>query len=346
MYRKQFRKRLFYSFGISIVGLFICLFIVDKIFNGFIYGLLYSFSNNMPALLNIFYSQIFTLTGLLIGILLLLWLIVNFLKSLCAVSSHIQQEHTDANNSDDFKQLFDDIKHIQLEIQQKNIVQEEIMAKKQELIVHLSQELQKPILYLKMYMEVLDDYAISIDMAERYQLQALEDAKRLKVVMDEFFQIARLQLYEQRRNFQTVNFGVMLDQLLEELPVLYTKKSLMIKKEINHSLEVHIDKDMMILALDELLFNLCLYAIPKSCLQIHVRTDRGRVWLLAQAQGKHISEMELETIKKSFATKVMNAEHSINPGFAYIQKIIEYHYGEMEIFSDDKNLYVNLRFEM
>lgn len=145
-----------------------------------------------------------------------------------------------------------------LEAQQKN-----------DLLVYLAHDLKTPLTSVIGYLQLLyDEQDISPDLRRRYEGVALNRAERLEDLINEFFEVARLNLSKSSLMGAPVNLSRMVEQVMFEYLPIMEPKGLTYGVECEPNLTVVCDINKIERVFDNLVRNAVNYSYPNSQIQV------------------------------------------------------------------------------
>lgn len=239
----------------------------------------------------------------------------------------------------------------------KKAEQEKEASKQQknDMLMYLAHDLRTPLTSVLGYLTLLDeDTELPQEMRRKYTGVALEKAERLAELLEEFFDITRLNLTEMALVKEERNFSRMLEQIIFEFEPLFQEKNLKMESEIIPDVYMKCDADKMQRVFDNLLKNAVNYSKPGTELFLAMRTFKksqktdGKlrkkglqsvqmVSVSLKNQGESISQENLAKIFDQFyrsdsARKTRNGGAGL--GLAIAKEIVELHNGTIHVESE------------
>lgn len=210
---------------------------------------------------------------------------------------------------------------------------QETDALRRDLVANVSHDLRTPLSSLGGYLETLLLKSDDLSLAEKqaYTKIAHENAERLSVLVEELFELAKLDANEVRPNEESFS--------LAELVFDVSSKFYLRAKEKNIQFDVKIDEDipyvladvgMIERVLDNLIDNSLKHTPDGGTICIHLSSLNGEVNISVSDTGYGIAEEELPHIFTRFYRKSDTAsEDSSRPGLglglAIVSRILELH---------------------
>lgn len=202
---------------------------------------------------------------------------------------------------------------------------------KNDLIVYLAHDLKTPLTSVIGYLTILDEMPdLPPEQRSKFVGITLSKAYRLEQLINEFFEITRLNLSELSAEKTTVDLSVMLFQLSEEFYPLLTENRMTLITDIDSGIKLSADADKLARALDNLLRNAVNYGWCDSeiTLSAHLR-DADAVVTLTN-KGDEIPQEKLPRLFDRFC-RLDSARKSSTGGaglgLAITKQIIKLHGG-------------------
>lgn len=233
---------------------------------------------------------------------------------------------------------------------------EAVKQQKNDMLMYLAHDLRTPLTSVLGYLTLLDDEPeLPLEVRKKYTGVALEKAERLEELLEEFFDITKLNLTEMVLEKEKRNFSRMLEQIIFEFEPLFQEKNLKMESEIIPDVYIKCDADKMQRVFDNLLKNAVNYSEPGTELFFEMHTykksqklegkKRKKVQQSVQMvsvslrnQGEVLSQENLAKIFDQFyrsdsARKTRNGGAGL--GLAIAKEIVELHNGTICAGSED-----------
>lgn len=242
------------------------------------------------------------------------------------------------------------IERIREQMEQNRLAAKEAEKRKNDLIVYMAHALKTPLTSVIGYLNLLhDEQEISSKLQEKYLGIALHKAERLEDLINEFFEITRLQLSNLVLQKSKVNLGRMLEQIAYEFRPQLMEKQIEYELHLEPGLEINCDIDKIERVFDNLLKNAFHYSYEQST--IHISTYQETIqkpdgWKPAAAiqfdnRGKTIPAEKLSQIfEQFFRMDHSRASYSggAGLGLAIAKEIIEAHGGTINCTSEQEHI--------
>lgn len=210
--------------------------------------------------------------------------------------------------------------------------------KKNDLVMYLAHDLKTPLASVIGYLNLLrDEKEISDELREKYISISLEKAERLEDLINEFFEIARLNLSDITLQCSKINLTRLIEQLAYEFKPMLSEKNLTCNIEAGNDIMINCDGDKLGRAFDNLLRNAVIYSFENSEIKIAVKAVEYSVSIEFTNHGNTISKENLERIFEQFYR--LDAARGTNGGaglgLAIAKQIIELHGGTITAKSEN-----------
>lgn len=217
----------------------------------------------------------------------------------------------------------------ELEIQRQAAGQEQ--KRKKDLVAFLAHDLKTPLTSVVGYLTLLRDKpGLFPAERERYTAVALEKARRLESLLEEFFDISRMELHQDVDKWEKVQLTLLLEQITDEFYPLLEDKGLKLEAEIAPGLAAMGDADKLARVFDNVLRNAVSYSHHGETIRLNAALEEGKVHIRIANRGLGIPEKELSNIFDRFYR--LDAARSTRTGgaglgLAIAKEIVELHGG-------------------
>ncbi len=219
----------------------------------------------------------------------------------------------------------------ELEIQREAARQEQ--KRKKDLVAFLAHDLKTPLTSVVGYLTLLSDKpGLYPAERERYTAVALEKARRLESLLEEFFDISRMELHQDSDKRETVQLTLLLEQITDEFYPLLENKGLKLAADIAPGLAAVGDADKLARVFDNVLRNAVSYSHEGGTIRLTASLEEGRVHIRIANRGLGIPEKELSNIFERFYR--LDAARSTRTGgaglgLAIAKEIVDSHGGSI-----------------
>ncbi|MPM49292.1 Adaptive-response sensory-kinase SasA [bioreactor metagenome] len=218
----------------------------------------------------------------------------------------------------------------------------EAEQRKNDLVVYLAHDLKTPLTSVIGYLTLLfDEPQISPELRCKYTGIALDKAQRLETLINEFFDITRLNLTKLTLEPETVNLSRMLEQLAFEFSPILAEKSLQIDSCIAPDTRIVCDRDKLQRVFDNLLRNAVNYSYPSTKILLSMESADTNVTVRVENSGKTIPAEKLGRIFEQFFrldSARSSATGGSGLGLAIAKEIVELHHGTITAESGDERI--------
>jgi len=316
---------------------------MDNVFNGTVVDFIY---NNLPY--NLFYmiNENRTFTSFFIYVLGLVIISVIYVfklsKLLKLASASISEEEPKIFGTDcpdelkDFSQKLKDFKFKLKENERARALAEQ---QKNDLIIYLAHDLKTPLTSVIGYLSLLEETQdLPIEQRAKYTRIALDKAYRLEQLINEFFDITRLNLQTIEAQKSRVNLTILLVQILNEFFPMFEEKKLNIVQEIEPEIVLFADADKVARVFDNLFRNAVNYSYNDTDIICSASKIENQVVIRVKNKGDDIPKEKLERIFDKFY-RVDNSRRTVTGGsglgLAIAKQIIELHNGTITASCND-----------
>ena len=246
--------------------------IMDLIFNGTVIDYLY---DRLPPKLFFLIWQNKGVTSLIVYIVGLVVVSVihvfRLAKLLQTASAAVTQEAllSDKQNCpDELKDFSIRLTEFRQMLRANEAARKTAEQQKNDLIVYLAHDLKTPLTSVIGYLSLLEESPeLNAEQRAKYIGIALEKAHRLEMLINEFFEITRLNLQTDAVHKESVNLTVLLLQVISEFYPMLENKGMSIQRNIASDLHINGDADKLARLFENLLRNAVNYSTADSVIQ-------------------------------------------------------------------------------
>ena len=239
----------------------------------------------------------------------------------------------------ELKPLEDRLNEIKQTLKKQEKEAQEIEEKKNDLVLFLAHDLKTPLTSVVAYLTMLDT---NPEMSEaeraRYTHISLEKAIRLGDLINEFFEITRLNLQDITLEPVELDLDMMLEQIADELYAVLQEKNLICTVQTEGNLLIKGDPDKLARVFDNILRNAIAYCRSDTELRILARQKEQIVEIVFENEGDTIPADKLEKIFNKFYradAARSSTTGGAGLGLAIAKEIVELHGGSMRAESED-----------
>ena len=219
----------------------------------------------------------------------------------------------------------------ELDAQRELARQEE--RRKKDLVAFLAHDLKTPLTSVVGYLTLLHDKPdLTVEERAKFTAVALDKARRLEELLEEFFDISRMELHQDGEKRETVQLTLLLEQLTDEFYPLLAEKRLTLETEISPGLVTVGDGDKLARVFDNVLRNAVSYSHEGEAIRLSAALEEGKLHIRVSNRGLGIPEKELANIFERFYR--LDAARSTRTGgaglgLAIAKEIVDNHGGSI-----------------
>ncbi len=254
-----------------------------------------------------------------------------------------QNMHNNQNNlielPTELKEIENELNKIKLSLIEKENIAKEAEQRKNDLVVYLAHDLKTPLTSVIGYLTLLcDEQQISPELRNKYLHISLQKAERLEDLINEFFDITRLNLSKLILEPSKVNLTRMFEQLTFEFTPLFTDKKLKCELHAPSDLMIECDVAKMGRVFDNLLRNAVNYSYENSTIMITISNHEDQISIKFQNHGNTIPQEKLMRIFEQFyrLDSARSSESGAGIGLTVAKEIIELHHGTIMASSENQ----------
>lgn len=223
----------------------------------------------------------------------------------------------------------------------------EAEQQKNDLLVFLAHDLKTPLTSVIGYLSLLQENPdMDRELRVKYLDITVEKAYRLEQLLNEFFEITRMNVQTMVLSKTNVDLTMMLYQIADEFYPVLAEKGLTAVLDIESGLKVMADADKLARVFDNLLRNAVAYSYENTCVCIEAARESDGIWIRVNNKGDEIPEEKLPLIFEKFyrgdsarGTKTGGA----GLGLAIAKEIVELHEGNIEVHSRGHDMEFSIR---
>lgn len=202
---------------------------------------------------------------------------------------------------------------------------------KEQLVVNLAHDLRTPLTSVLGYLDLLQkDENLTREQIKHFLTIAYTKSQRLEKLVDELFEITRMNYGMLPIDKKQINLTDLLNQLIEELYPVFEKNQLIARMNVPSHLFILGDGDLLARVFENLLINANRYGHDGQFIDINGFADEGEVVIQITNYGDHIPSDELPFIFDMFynGDKARTTEEdSTGLGLFIAKNIVEQHNG-------------------
>ncbi|MBE1441755.1 sensor histidine kinase [Paenibacillus sp. OAS669] len=202
---------------------------------------------------------------------------------------------------------------------------------KEQLILNLAHDLRTPLTSVLGYLDfILKDDQLSPEQVQHYTSIAFTKSQRLEKLIDELFEVTRMNYGKLTIEMNPLDLSELLSQLNEELYPLFEKNNLITRLEVAPGLNIRGDGDMLARVFENLLTNAVRYGKDGKFIDIIGHKEEKEVVVQVVNYGDPVPSDELPHIFDMFYTGDKARTHqegSTGLGLFIAKNIVVKHHG-------------------
>ncbi|MCQ4087860.1 HAMP domain-containing sensor histidine kinase [Saccharibacillus sp. JS10] len=211
---------------------------------------------------------------------------------------------------------------------------------KDQLILNLAHDLRTPLTSVLGYLDViLRNEELPREQVQHYTNIAFTKSKRLERLVDELFEITRMNYGMLPLHTQTLDLGELLIQMQEELYPVFEQNGLTAKLRIQPGIQIQADGELLARVFENLLINAARYGQDGQVIEIQCQAEPDQAVVTITNYGDRIPEHELPHVFEMFYTgdSARVSHHQgggTGLGLFIAKNIVERHHGQIAAKSD------------
>lgn len=212
-------------------------------------------------------------------------------------------------------------------------------SSKDQLVVNLAHDLRTPLTSVLGYLDlILNEKNLTAEQIKYYSTIAFAKSQRLESLIDELFEITRMNYGVQQLDKKNINISKLLVQLDEELYPLLEKKQLEARLHVEPNLTINGDGNLLARVFENLVTNAVRYGNKGQFVDMNGYIEDGDVVVQIVNYGDSIPEEELPYLFDMFYTgdKARTVQkNSTGLGLFIAKNIVEQHNGNISAQSNE-----------
>lgn len=217
-------------------------------------------------------------------------------------------------------------------------VEEEVKSQnmRTELISNVSHDLKTPLTAIITYVDLLKDETITEEQRRDYIATLDQKSLRLKQLIEDLFEVSKLNSNNVQLQFVSVDIIAMLKQVqLEYQETLQEQKIELVSRMPQEKIVLWLDSQKTYRIYENLFNNIIKYGMPNTRAYVEVMEEESEVIISLKNISEHIIEVEGELLTERFVRgdTSRNTEGS-GLGLAIVKSLVEKQGGRLEIIVD------------
>lgn len=314
------------------------IFIMDEVFNGVTVDFLYEHMNYRNFYFINYNRELMVVIVYCLGMLgLSICYILKFSRLLNMASSSISEESPEILGEKCPEELLEfsrKLKEFKDHLRENEQARLQAEQQKNDLVVYLAHDLKTPLTSVVGYLTLLEEAPeLPVEQRAKYIGIALEKAYRLEQLINEFFDITRMNYQTIMAYKSTVNLTILLVQIINEFFPMMEEKNITVAQEIDPELILSADADKLARVFDNLFRNAVNYSHAGTEIVCNARKGNGCILINIRNKGDHIPPEKIAHIFDKFYRLDSSRQSSTGGaglGLAIAKQIVELHDGTIE----------------
>lgn len=247
------------------------------------------------------------------------------------------QSRVHISSNDEFKSIADDINMASEKLQKAVERGDFAESSKDQLVLNLAHDLRTPLTSVLGYLDlILQDEQLSQEQIKHYTSIAFTKSRRLEKLIDELFEITRMNYGMLTIEKKPIDVSQLLFQLNEELYPVFEKSMLLVRLNINPHLNLWGDGELLARVFENLLTNANRYGKDGQYVDINGSLEEGEVVVQVINYGNSIPPEELPHLFDMFYRGDKARTHQgggTGLGLFIAKNIVEQHGGTITVES-------------
>lgn len=239
------------------------------------------------------------------------------------------------------------LNEVKQELEKQKAEKEKAVRRKDELVMYLAHDIRTPLTSVIGYLNLLEEDS---DMPAKQRAKhvhiALEKANRLEEMINEFFEMTRLNSGQIRLSKERINLYYMLVQLCDEMSPVLAVHGNTVALHLDEDMDICADPDKIARVFGNILKNAAAYSYPGSEIVITAEEADTHMTISFQNKGENIPEEKLSLLFHKFyrmdASRVSDTGGT-GLGLAIAKEIVSLHDGEIRAASENETITFTLR---
>ncbi|MGO4110537.1 ATP-binding protein [Paenibacillus sp. YAF4_2] len=207
---------------------------------------------------------------------------------------------------------------------------------KHQLVLNLAHDLRTPLTSVLGYLDfILRDEQLTPEQMKHFATIAFNKSQRLERLIDELFEVTRMNYGKLTLDKQAIDLSGLLLQLNEELYPLFNKNRLTARLELPPQLMMEADGELIARVFENLLTNAARYGQDGQYVDVKGRIENGEAVVEVINYGELIKPEDLPHLFDMFYTgdRARSPEGSTGLGLFIVKNIVEQHQGRITVES-------------
>ena len=290
---------------ISIIIILLLYFFIDHFYNGAVINFIndlfgYNFAHFILKNQKVVIFITLLLALMINSLLVEAYAIQKISRVFSSMKILFQKDEKEIVLEDSLKELEKDLNALKKESieNEKKAIKEE--QHKVDMIAYLAHDIRTPLASVIGYLCLLNETDLPEDLRQKYTAMTLDKAYRLEKLINEFFDIAKLNQAYQVLHKEEVNLYYLLEQMKEEFYPLLTQKHQELKIDIDEKTMINVDAQKIARVFNNIIKNAMYYGDDCSTITIQTKEDQAYTHILFENHGPTIPQDKLDLIFEQF----------------------------------------------
>lgn len=267
---------------------------------------------------------------------------VGYFKSISKGIHHLangefsQQIHIESR--DEFQIIAEDINRAGKKLQEAVVRGDFAETSKDQLILNLAHDLRTPLTSVIGYLEyILHHEEISKETSKHYMDIAYTKSKRLEALIEQLFEITRMNYGHLSLKKKPIDLSQLLEQLTEEIYPIFESHHLEARLNIPAAIQIDGDGELLARVFENLLANAARYGNEGKYIDITGNIEQEQIYITVKNYGDYIPEEELPFLFNMFYSgdrARTQQDGGTGLGLYIAKNIVEQHGGSIDVQSD------------
>lgn len=298
------------------------------------------------------YKEVFFVTAIVIVFVFLLWYLFRWMTRYFqeinrGIDVLLLEDAESVHLSSEMLPFERKLNEVKQELEKQKAEKEKAVRRKDELVMYLAHDIRTPLTSVIGYLNLLEEDS---DMPAKQRAKhvhiALEKANRLEEMINEFFEITRLNSGQIRLSKESINLYYMLVQLCDEMSPVLAVHGNTVALHLDEDMDICADPDKIARVFGNILKNAAAYSYPGSEIVITAEEADTHMTISFQNKGENIPEEKLSLLFHKFyrmdASRVSDTGGT-GLGLAIAKEIVSLHDGEIRAASENETITFTLR---
>lgn len=247
------------------------------------------------------------------------------------------QHQVHIRSNDEFRKIADDINLASEKLEEAVQRGDFSESSKDQLVVNLAHDLRTPLTSILGYLDlILKDESLTKDQVRHFLTISFTKSQRLERLIDELFEITRMNYGMLPLDKEKINITDLLNQLVEELYPAFEQNQLMVRMNSAAHLPIYADGNLLARVFENLLTNAIRYGFDGHYVDMNAYQDEKEVVVQVVNYGHQIPPEQIPLLFDMFYTgdkARTQQEGSTGLGLFIAKNIVEQHNGTISVES-------------